>query len=150
MISCLTAPSHYLNPYWLFINKIHCHSFEDSFKRDTPAIYNKKWLHNYLSKIWSIHQGKLHLLASSHCYGCKYTKFPQSNSVHKGLNCEGARDYFSYRCRLDSGHILINTRVWFSRIFALTCSPKELSPFSLLWMMTYIFSGKVFKMDTSL
>ena len=38
MACCLTAPSHYLNQCWLTISKVHWHSFEYSFTRDTSAI----------------------------------------------------------------------------------------------------------------
>ena len=35
---CLTAPSHYLNQYWLNISKVWWHSFAGTFTRDTSAI----------------------------------------------------------------------------------------------------------------
>ena len=38
MVCCLTAPSHYLNQCWLLISKVHRHSFEYNFTRDTSAI----------------------------------------------------------------------------------------------------------------
>ena len=47
MARCLTAPSHYLYQCWLIISKVHWHSHEGNFTRDTSAI-NK--LKNYLSK----------------------------------------------------------------------------------------------------
>ena len=34
---CLTAPSHYLNQCWFTISKVHWHSFEYNFTRDTSA-----------------------------------------------------------------------------------------------------------------
>ena len=38
MACCLTAPSHYLNQCWFTISKVHWHSFEYNFTRDTSAI----------------------------------------------------------------------------------------------------------------
>ena len=38
MACCLTAPSHYLNQCWFTISKVHWHSFEYNFTRDTWAI----------------------------------------------------------------------------------------------------------------
>ena len=38
MACCLTAPSHYLNQCWLIISKVHWHSHEGNFTRDTSAI----------------------------------------------------------------------------------------------------------------
>ena len=35
---CLTAPSHYLNQYWLVITEVEWHSSESNFTRDTSAI----------------------------------------------------------------------------------------------------------------
>ena len=45
----LTAPSHYLNHNWLFINKAMRHSSEDSFIRVTSAIDHWSSLENYSS-----------------------------------------------------------------------------------------------------
>ena len=50
MACCLTAPSHYLNRCWLIINKVHWHSHEGNFTRDTSAISHSNKLENYLSK----------------------------------------------------------------------------------------------------
>ena len=36
MACCLTAPSHYLNQYWLVICKVQWHSFEGNFTREIP------------------------------------------------------------------------------------------------------------------
>ena len=38
MACCLTAPSHYLNKWWLITNKVQIHSFDRNFTRDTPSI----------------------------------------------------------------------------------------------------------------
>ena len=38
MACCLTAPSHYLNQCWLIITKIHLHSSDGNFTRDTSVI----------------------------------------------------------------------------------------------------------------
>ena len=38
MACCLTAPSHYLNQWWLIISKVQWHSSESNFTRDTPVI----------------------------------------------------------------------------------------------------------------
>ena len=38
MACCLTAPSHYLNQFWLIISKIQLHSSDGSFTRDTSVI----------------------------------------------------------------------------------------------------------------
>ena len=37
MACCLTARSHYLNQCWLIISKVHWHSNEGNFTRDTSA-----------------------------------------------------------------------------------------------------------------
>ena len=37
MACCLTAPSHYLNQCWLIISKVHWHSSEGNFAKDTSA-----------------------------------------------------------------------------------------------------------------
>ena len=44
MACCLTAPSHYLNQYWLIISKVEWYSSKGKFTRDTSAI--NQW--NYL------------------------------------------------------------------------------------------------------
>ena len=51
MACCLTAPSHYLNQYWLIISKIQWHPSESNFTRHTSAIIHWNKLKNYLSKI---------------------------------------------------------------------------------------------------
>ena len=38
MACCLTASSHYLNQCWFTISKVHWHSFEYNFTRDTSAV----------------------------------------------------------------------------------------------------------------
>ena len=38
MACCLIAPSHYLNQCWLIISKIHLHSSDGNFTRDTSVI----------------------------------------------------------------------------------------------------------------
>ena len=38
MACCLTAPSHYLNQYWLIISKVQWHPSESNFTRDASAI----------------------------------------------------------------------------------------------------------------
>ena len=38
MACCLTAPSHYLNQYWLIISKVLWHSSEGNFIKDTSPI----------------------------------------------------------------------------------------------------------------
>ena len=38
MACCLTALSHYMNTWWFTISKVHWHSFEYNFTRDTSAI----------------------------------------------------------------------------------------------------------------
>ena len=38
MACCLMAPSHHLNQCWLIISKVHWHSHEGNFTRDTSAI----------------------------------------------------------------------------------------------------------------
>ena len=37
MACCLTAPSHYLNQYWLLIDKIHCHSSGGNFSKNNTS-----------------------------------------------------------------------------------------------------------------
>ena len=37
MACCLTAPSHYLNQWWLIISEVQWHSSEDNFTSDTSA-----------------------------------------------------------------------------------------------------------------
>ena len=49
MACCLTAPSHYLNQFWLIISKVQSH--EGNFTRDTSAINYKNQNQNYLFKI---------------------------------------------------------------------------------------------------
>ena len=41
MACCLTAPSHYLNQCWLFINEVQQHSSDSNFTTDTSAISSK-------------------------------------------------------------------------------------------------------------
>ena len=48
MACCLTAPSHYLNQWWPIISKVHWHSSECNFTRDTSAISHCNLLENYL------------------------------------------------------------------------------------------------------
>ena len=36
MACCLTAPSHYLNQYWLIISEVWWHLYYGNFKRDAP------------------------------------------------------------------------------------------------------------------
>ena len=38
MACCLTAPSHYLKQCWFITSKVHWHSFQYNFTRDTSAI----------------------------------------------------------------------------------------------------------------
>ena len=38
MVRCLTAPSHYLNQYWLTISEVLCHSPQDNFTRKAQDI----------------------------------------------------------------------------------------------------------------
>ena len=38
MACCLTAPSHYLNQYWLIITKVQWHSSDSSFTTNASAI----------------------------------------------------------------------------------------------------------------
>ena len=51
MACCLMAPSHYLNQCWLITSKVHWHSSEGNFAKDTSAISQWNWLENYFSKI---------------------------------------------------------------------------------------------------
>ena len=37
MACCLTAPSHYLNQFWLILSKVQWHSSDGNFTRDTPG-----------------------------------------------------------------------------------------------------------------
>ena len=41
MACCLTAPSHYLNQCWLFINEVQWHTSDSNFTMDTSAISSK-------------------------------------------------------------------------------------------------------------
>ena len=51
MACCLTAPSHYLNQCWCIISKVHWHSSEGNFAKDTSATYHWNQLENYFSQI---------------------------------------------------------------------------------------------------
>ena len=55
MACCLTAPSHYLNQCWLIISKLHLHSSEGNFIRDTTASIAKVCLKIAYKKIdWNL------------------------------------------------------------------------------------------------
>ena len=51
MACCLTAPSHYLNQYWLIISKVQWHSSEGNFTKDASGTNHWNYFKNYLSKI---------------------------------------------------------------------------------------------------
>ena len=51
MACCLTAPSHYLNQFWLIISKVLWHSSDGNFIRDTTVTIHYSWLENCLPKI---------------------------------------------------------------------------------------------------
>ena len=51
MACCLTAPSHYLNQCWLIISKVHWHSSEGNFAKDTSAINHYNQLENNFFQI---------------------------------------------------------------------------------------------------
>ena len=51
MASYLTAPNHYLNQCWLFINKVQWHSSVEIFIRNTPKPSITTISFNYSSKI---------------------------------------------------------------------------------------------------
>ena len=44
MTWCLTAPSHDLNQCWLITSKVHWHSYEGNFAKDTSTTNNKNQL----------------------------------------------------------------------------------------------------------
>ena len=44
MACCLTAPSHYLNKYWLIISKVEWRSSKGKFTKDTSAINHRHYL----------------------------------------------------------------------------------------------------------
>ena len=51
MACCLTAPSHYLNQFWLIISKVKWHSSKGKFTRDNSAINHWNFLENLVPKI---------------------------------------------------------------------------------------------------
>ena len=51
MAWCLTAPSHYLNQYWLVISEVQRHSYQGHFTRDASTINHWNTFENYISKI---------------------------------------------------------------------------------------------------
>ena len=51
MACCLTAASHYLNQCWLIISKVHWHSSEGNFAKDTSVTNHWNQLENYFSQI---------------------------------------------------------------------------------------------------
>ena len=51
MAWCLTAPSHYLNQYWLIIRKVQWYSSEDNFTWYTSTMNHWNPFENYISKI---------------------------------------------------------------------------------------------------
>ena len=48
MACCLTAPSHYLNQCWLFINKAHWHLAESNFTHTVPDITHNQVFKNFI------------------------------------------------------------------------------------------------------
>ena len=56
MACCLMASSHYLNQCWFTISKVHWHSFEYNFTRDTSAINHFKvsWKITFLKFLWNL------------------------------------------------------------------------------------------------
>ena len=38
MACCLTAPSHYLNQFWLIISEVNWHSYQGNFARDASTV----------------------------------------------------------------------------------------------------------------
>ena len=53
MACCLTAPSHYLNQWWLIISKVLWLSCDGNFARDASIINHYNLFENYMSKISS-------------------------------------------------------------------------------------------------
>ena len=53
MACCLTAPSHYLNQFWL-LSRIYWHSSEGNFTSDILAIDRCNWFENYFFKILNL------------------------------------------------------------------------------------------------
>ena len=51
MACCLTAPSHYLNQWWLIISKVQWHSSEGNFTAGISVINHCNWLEKYSPKI---------------------------------------------------------------------------------------------------
>ena len=56
MACCLMAPSHYLKQCWLNINKVHQHTFERNFTRDTSTINH---LYHHENCTWKIVLNKM-------------------------------------------------------------------------------------------
>ena len=82
----LTAPSHYLNQYWLIISKVHWHSSEGNFAKDTSATnhYDKLEI-SFLKFLWNL-PGANELTENAKPSDCL---FMPTRKV-TGLHCHGS------------------------------------------------------------